>query len=64
LSDDEATAYREKLKPRQPGEFSPYHRAALAALRELTGRDTEPTPEAWRRLLKLPAESPRKTATP
>jgi hypothetical protein len=64
LSDEEATAYREKLKPREPGEFSPYHRAALLALRELTGRDTEPTPEAWRRLLKLPATSPRQTATP
>jgi hypothetical protein len=64
LSDEEATAYREQLKPHEPGEFSPYHRAALSALRELTGRDTEPTPEAWRRLLKLPAESPRKTATP
>ncbi len=64
LSDEEATAYREKLKSREPGAFSPYHRAALAALRELTGRDTEPTPEAWRRLLKLPAESRRETGTP
>jgi len=54
LSDEEATTYRDKLKPREPGEFSPYQRAALAALRELTGRDTEPTPGAWRRLLKLP----------
>jgi hypothetical protein len=64
LSDEEAHAYSDKLKPREPGEFSPYHRAALLALRELTGRDTEPTPEAWRRLLKLPAKSPRQTATP
>ena len=64
LSDDEATAYRDKLKPREEGAFSPYQRAALAALRELTGRDTEPTPDAWRRLLKLPADSQRKTATP
>lgn len=64
LTEDEAEAYREKLKPREPGEFSPYQRAALSALRELTGRDTEPTPQAWRRLLKLPADSPRKTATP
>ncbi|HTU19268.1 MAG TPA: hypothetical protein VMG10_14505 [Gemmataceae bacterium] len=64
LSEDEAAAYRDKLKPREPGEFSPYQRAALAALRELTGRDTEPTPEAWRKLLKLPMDSPRKTATP
>jgi hypothetical protein len=64
LTEDEATAYRDKLKPREPGEFSPYQRAALAALRELTGRDTEPTPEAWRRLLKLPADAQRQTQTP
>jgi hypothetical protein len=64
LSEDEAATYREKLKSHESGEFSPYQRAALTALRELTGRDTEPTPEAWRRLLKLPAGSPRKTATP
>ncbi|MGH7224739.1 MAG: hypothetical protein ACRELF_16070, partial [Gemmataceae bacterium] len=64
LSDDEAATYRDKLRPREAGEFSPYQRAALAALRELTGRDTEPTPEAWRRLLKLPADSQRKKTTP
>ena len=64
LTEDEATGYRDKLKPREPGEFSPYQRAALAALRELTGRDTEPTPEAWRRLLKLPADAQRQTQTP
>ncbi len=62
LSDEEAATYRDKLKPREPGEFSPYQRAALAALRELTGRDTEPTPGAWRRLLKLPAQTQRKTS--
>ncbi|MGH7172897.1 MAG: HEAT repeat domain-containing protein [Gemmataceae bacterium] len=56
LTENEAAAYRDKLKPREPGQFSPYQRAALAALRELTGRDTEPTPQAWRRLLKLPAQ--------
>lgn len=64
VSDDEATAYREKLKPREAGEFSPYHRAVLTALRELTGRDTAPTPEAWRRLLKLPPETQRETQSP
>ncbi len=64
LSDEEAAAYRAKLKPREPGEFSPYQRAALAALRDLTGRDTEPTPQAWRRLLKLPKETQRNTRTP
>jgi hypothetical protein len=64
LTDDEAKVYRAKLTTREPGEFSPYQRAALAALRELTGRDTEPTPQAWRRLLKTSAESRRKTETP
>jgi hypothetical protein len=56
LTEEEATVYREKLAPREGGQFSPYQRAALAALRELTGRDAEPTPEAWRRLLKMPAK--------
>lgn len=31
----------------------PNHRAALVALRGLTGLDTEPTAQAWRRLLGL-----------
>jgi hypothetical protein len=55
LSEEEATVFRKKLSQRGPGELSPYHRAALTALRELTGKDTEPTAEAWRRLLKLPS---------
>jgi hypothetical protein len=37
--------------------LSPYQQSALLALRELTGRDTEPTAQAWRTLLKLPAPS-------
>jgi mono/diheme cytochrome c family protein len=56
LSEEEAAAYREKLERREPGRFSPYQRAALAALRELTGKDTEPSADAWRRLLDLPRE--------
>jgi hypothetical protein len=59
ISDKEADAYREKLVSKEPGVLSPYHRAALAALRELTGRDTAPNAEAWRQLLKLPAKSER-----
>ena len=59
ISDKEADAYRDKLVSKEPGVLSPYHRAALAALRELTGRDTAPTSEAWRQLLKLPAKSER-----
>jgi hypothetical protein len=56
LTDEEAAAYREQFDTREPGWPSPYQRVALAALRDLTGRDAEPTPEAWRRLLKLTAE--------
>jgi mono/diheme cytochrome c family protein len=55
LTEDEAAALRETLASGDPGRPSPYHRAALAALRELTGRDAAPTAEAWRRLLNLPA---------
>jgi hypothetical protein len=55
LTDDEAAAYREKLDVREAGRPSPYQRAALMALRELTGKDTEPSGDAWRRLLELPS---------
>ena len=48
LTDEEATLYRGKLTPKEAGVLSPYHKAALAALRELTGKDTTPTAEAWR----------------
>jgi hypothetical protein len=37
------------------GVLTPYQRVTLAALRELTGRDAAPNPEAWRQLLELPA---------
>ena len=53
LTEEEAAVYQEKLTKREPGVLSPYHRTALAALRDLTGRDTEPTAEAWRKLLSL-----------
>jgi hypothetical protein len=56
LTDDEAAAYREKLGAREPGRPSSYQRAALTALRELTGKDTEPSGDAWRRLLDLSAK--------
>ena len=47
-------ALKAYVEDQEPGRLSPYHRAALYALRELTGRDTEPTAAAWRTLLKLP----------
>jgi hypothetical protein len=49
ITEEEANAF-----PAAAG-LSPYQRFALAALRELTGRDTTPTPEAWRKRLDLPA---------
>jgi hypothetical protein len=51
LTSEEAATYREKLTPRGPGVLSPYHKAAVAALREMTGKDAAPTAEAWRKLL-------------
>lgn len=53
VTDDEATTYREKLTPKEAGVLSPYHKAALAALRDMTGKDTAPTANAWRTLLKM-----------
>jgi hypothetical protein len=58
LTDDEVVVYRDKLTPKEVGVLSPYHKAALAALREITGKDTAPTAEAWRKLL---AQSPKST---
>jgi hypothetical protein len=55
LTEEEAAVYREQLESREEGRLSPYRRAALAALRELTGLEAAPTATAWRRLLKLPA---------
>ena len=57
LTEAEARAYREKLD--HPRQLSPYQRATLTALRELTGKDAEPTAEAWRRLLGLPERQQR-----
>ncbi len=51
LTDEEAKLYREQLAGAEPGYVPPHRRAALVALRELTGRDTEPTAQAWRKLL-------------
>jgi hypothetical protein len=53
VTDEETQVFRDQLSTREPGRVTPYQRAALAALRELTGRDTEPTARAWRQLLNL-----------
>jgi hypothetical protein len=59
LTEKEADEYREKLSNKEPGVLSPYHRAAVGALRELTGRDAAPNSDAWRQLLKLPMKPVR-----
>jgi hypothetical protein len=53
VTEEEAKEYREKLTLREKGQQTPYRRAVLTALREMTGKDTEPTPEAWRKLLGM-----------
>jgi hypothetical protein len=50
VTDQEARTLHELLRPNG---VSPYHSAALSALRALTGRNTEPTAAAWRKLLGL-----------
>jgi hypothetical protein len=54
VADEEAAAFREAFAKLEPNTPSPYQRAVLAALRELTGKDTEPTATAWRKLLNQP----------
>jgi hypothetical protein len=49
LTPKEVEAWR-AARPTGP---TPYQQSALLALRELTGRDTDPTAEAWRALLKI-----------
>ena len=53
LTTEEAANYRDKLTPKERGVISPYHKAAVTALREITGKDTAPTAEAWKKLLDL-----------
>jgi hypothetical protein len=55
LTEAEAVEYRDQLAKQGAGAVTPYERAILSALRELTGRDTEPTAAAWRKLLALAA---------
>jgi hypothetical protein len=53
LSEAEAKSFKAEFARREKP--SPYRQAALTALRALTGRDAEPTAEAWRKVLALPA---------
>jgi hypothetical protein len=51
ITEKEARAYRDLLRPAKDGDLSPYQRTAVASLRLLTGRDAEPTAAAWRSVL-------------
>jgi hypothetical protein len=62
LSEREAAVYRATLAKQGPGAVTPYERAIVWALRELTGRDTEPTAAAWHELLGLGAARQQPTA--
>src|SRR5262249_15298183 len=57
LTEEEAQTYQAKLDKREPGQLSPYNRAVLTALRDLTGKDVEPTGKAWRKLLEKSAQN-------
>ena len=50
VTDEEVRAYQQLLQPSRPEDMSPYRRAAVSALRGLTGLDAEPTATAWRKL--------------
>jgi hypothetical protein len=53
LSDKDVAAYRTWREQQGAGYLSPNHRAALGALRALTGRDAAPNAQAWRKVLDL-----------
>jgi hypothetical protein len=53
LTEEEAVAFRSKLEKREKGQITPYQRAAVTTLRDMTGKDTAPTAQAWRELLDL-----------
>jgi hypothetical protein len=55
LTEEEAAELKQRLTPRE-GELTPYQKAAVRALRELTGRDLPAKADAWRKHLKLPAK--------
>lgn len=52
VTSDEAAECRRQLQEQVKTAGQPYHRAALTALRGLTGRDAGTSPEAWREMLK------------
>ena len=54
LSHEEAAQFRAELGAETADGLTRHQKAALTALRGLTGADAEPTAAAWRRVLDLP----------
>src|SRR5262249_46970018 len=52
MSDAEAKELRKRLEAHGAGVLTPYQKAEVTALREMTGRDLEARAEAWRKFLK------------
>jgi hypothetical protein len=52
LTRAEADELRRRMEKREPGALTPYQKAAVWALRELSGRDLEAKAEVWRKYLK------------
>jgi hypothetical protein len=57
LSPEELEDWQRNTPKPVAGSTTPYQRAILHALRELTQRDTAPTSQDWRQLLNLPAKN-------
>jgi hypothetical protein len=60
LTEEEVVVYREEFGTSDPSRPSAYQRAAVTALRAMTGRDAAPSAKAWRTMLELP---PKKEAS-
>jgi hypothetical protein len=58
LTEQDAQSYGKLFAPTSTDDLSTYQRAAVTALRQLTGRDAAPTAAAWRKVLtQLKTES-------
>jgi hypothetical protein len=52
LSETEAAEFRKALEDEGPAKLAPHRSVALAALRQISGKDAPPNAAAWREKLK------------
>jgi len=52
LSETEAVDFRKRLEGEKPAKLAPHREVALAALRQMSGKDAPPNAAAWREKLK------------